>query len=101
MSTVTEELLVVVVRDAMFPAASLMLIENGATPLVSAPSTVLVAVHEVPLPVTEAAPRLIVTVGVAEGVSDVVKLTVITSPALANVVVALFEAIVAVGIVGD
>ena len=43
-STVTDELLVVVVREAVFPTASVILIENGATPLVSPASTVLVAV---------------------------------------------------------
>ena len=99
-SIVTDELSVVVVLDAVFPAASVILIENGATPLVSPASTVLVAVYEVPLPETKAAPPLIVTVGVAEGVSDVVKITVIMSLALANVVVALLDAIVPVGIVG-
>ena len=99
-SMVTEELSVVAVREAVFPAASVILIENGATPLVSPASTVLVAVYEVPLPITEATPPLIVAVGVAEGVSEVVKITVITSPALANVVVALLDAIVPVGIVG-
>ena len=63
-------------------------------------STVLVAVYEVPLPLTDAVPPLIVVVGVAEGVSEVVKVTVITLPALANVVVALLDAIVPVGIAG-
>ena len=96
-STVTDELFVVAVRDAVFPEASVILIENGATPLVSPASTVLVAVYEVPLPLTVAAPPLIVAVGVAEGVSEVVKVNVITSPAFANVVVALLDTIVPVG----
>ena len=67
-SIVTDELFVVEVREAVFPAASAIVIENGATPLVSLASTVLVAVYEVPLPETEAAPPLIVTTGVAAGV---------------------------------
>jgi len=99
-STVTDELLVVVVLDAVFPATSAILIEKGATPLASPPSTVLVAVYKVPLPLTVAAPPLIVTVGVVAGASEVVKLTVILSPDLANEVFALLEAIEAVGIVG-
>ena len=67
-SIVTDDELVVAVLDAVFPAASEIVIENGATPLVSPVSTVLVAVYEVPLPTTDAVPPLIVTVGVVAGV---------------------------------
>lgn len=77
----------------VFPAASLILIENGTTPLVSPPATVLVAEYDVPLPLTVAEAPFIVTVGVADGVCDVVKLNVIIFPVLANEVLALLDAI--------
>lgn len=67
----------------------------------ASPLTVLVALQEVPLPLTEAAFPLIKTVGVLAELSDVVKLKVMTSPVLANAVLVLFDAIEATVTVGN